>query len=244
MDGWDLDGRCCVGESAWCGASEGLGFGGDSPSWVESVTCPEPCCLTTPECCEAGSSEGAEADFVPAPQEEGPPREQSEDLKAAAVPQVPEPGSSVLVDETAPLESGPNPVPDGAPVVHEPLTMDAPTTVSPIEPEANSEPAVTDEPPAVPTTEPEPINIFEAEEGAEASVEPLRRWIHARGNRSLVARLVDLPDAESCLLETAGRRIRVPLEQLSDHDQRYVRRTVERLAAARATAQTRDTAGL
>ncbi|MFM1903062.1 MAG: y domain 1, partial [Planctomycetota bacterium] len=152
--------------------------------------------------------------------------------------------ASVLVEPNAAAADAPAAAaePAGEPVVHEPLTMDAPKAAAPEEAEAAAEPVAPES--TEPAAEPEPLNIFEAEEGAEASSEPVRRWIHARGNRSLVARLVDLPDADSCLLETAGRRIRVPLEQLSDHDQRYVRRTGERLAAVRAAAPARETAGL
>lgn len=149
-----------------------------------------------------------------------------------------EAGSSVLVEQSASPKPPVVREPATEPVVHEPLRMDA----TPAEPEAGAEPIAPEQAP--PEAEPEPVNIFEAEEGAEASLEPTRRWIHARGDRSLVARLVGLPDADTCLLEAAGRRIRVSLDSLSQHDRVYVQRTSERLAAAQATAEPRDTAGL
>ena len=74
--------------------------------------------------------------------------------------------------------------------------------------------------------------------------EPDRRWIHARGDRSLVARLVGVPDAGTCLLEAGGRQIAVPLDSLSSHDRAYVDRVGERLAAAQALGGAGDTAGL
>ena len=157
-----------------------------------------------------------------------------------------EAGSSVLVEEGGSRDAVAAPEPSAEPVVHEPLQMDAPT-VEPVEPEVPTEPVVAPEqapPETEPEPEPEPVNIFEAEEGDGAAAEPNRRWIHARGDRSLVARLVSMPDAETCLLETAGRRIRVPLQSLSQHDRVYAQRTCERLAAARAAAESRDTAGL
>ena len=153
-----------------------------------------------------------------------------------------EAGSSVLVEQGASAETPALAEPAAEPVVHEPLRMDAPKATEPVEPEAPAEPVAPEQAPAA--SQPEPVNIFEAEEGAEASREPTRRWIHARGDRSLVARLVDMPDAETCLLETAGGRIRVPLDSLSQHDQVYAQRTGARLAAARAAAKPRDTAGL
>lgn len=152
-----------------------------------------------------------------------------------------EAGSSVLVEQGASAETPAVREPAAEPVVHEPLRMDA-TPVESVEPEAGAEPVAPEQAP--PEAEPEPVNIFEAEEGAGASFEPTRRWIHARGDRSLVARLVGMPDADTCLLEAAGRRIRVSLDSLSQHDRVYVQRTGERLAAARAAAEPRDTAGL
>jgi len=150
--------------------------------------------------------------------------------------------SSVLVPdvrpEVAPVAPPETPVMRSpAPVVHDPLTMESPDATGDRGTEAVEEPIQ-------PAVEPEPVNLFEAEDGAEAAVEPTRRWIHARGDRSLVGRLVGLPNADTCVLETEGRRITVPLEKLSDHDRRYVGRTVERLAAARAAARPLETAGL
>jgi hypothetical protein len=87
-----------------------------------------------------------------------------------------------------------------------------------------------------------------------ASAEPVRRWIHASGAHSLVARLVEVEADGSCLLETEGRQIRVPLANLSGHDRDYLRaagvrlaalrEARERAAAATSTPQATDTAGL
>jgi hypothetical protein len=136
-------------------------------------------------------------------------------------------GRSDVVDEPDPSRS--------EPVVHEPLRMESADSAA--ETEAPAEPAL-------PATEPEPINIFEAEEGGEASREPVRRWIHSHGDRSIVARLVGRPDAASCLLEIGSRRLMVPLDNLSDHDRAYVDRVGERLAESRRAARPGDTAGL
>ncbi len=147
--------------------------------------------------------------------------------------------SSVLVPEGLPQQAAESEPIGPEPVVHDPLQMESPDAVE-------ETPAVEAGPPPAdtPTVEPEPVNIFEAEEGQEAAVEPVRRWIHACGDRSLVARLVGLSGPATCLLEIGSRRIAVPLDRLSDHDRSYVDRAVERLAAARGAAQAVDTAGL
>ena len=144
------------------------------------------------------------------------------------------PESSVLVPEGGQDEVVKPESVDLEPVVHDPLQMDSPD-------------AAADAPPAtevIPPSEPEPINIFEAEEETEATLEPVRRWIHVRGDRSLVARFVGLPDRATCLLEVGSRRIAVPIGNLSVYDRAYVDRTVERLAAARAADRAVDTASL
>lgn len=178
------------------------------------------------------------AEILPTVREEEVP----EAVPLGDLPPAGEAGASVLVEQDASAEPPSARDPAAEPVVHEPLRMDAPRTAEPVEPEAEADPVAPEQAP--PAAEPEPVNIFEADEAAGASLEPARRWIHARGDRSLVARLVGMPDAESCLLEAAGRRIRVPLESLSQHDQVYVQRIGEQLAAARAAAESRDTAGL
>ena len=49
----------------------------------------------------------------------------------------------------------------------------------------------------------------------------------------MVAKLVDVAGDGSCVLETDGRQIRVPLDNLSDHDRDYVRDAGVRLAAVK-----------
>jgi hypothetical protein len=96
----------------------------------------------------------------------------------------------------------------------------------------------------------------ESEPAAEdpfAAVEPPRRWIDATGTGSIVATLVDATAAGECVLEIRGRRVVVPLENLSGHDRDYVRRAGLRLATgngqesgqtATAAPAPGDTAGL
>lgn len=151
----------------------------------------------------------------------------------AMVP-VESPESSVLVPEGGQDEVVKPESVDLEPVVHDPLQMDSPDAAAEV-------PAATE---VIPPSEPEPINIFEAEEETEAALEPVRRWIHARGDRSLVARFVGLPDRATCLLEVGSRRIAVPINNLSVYDRAYVHRTIERLAAARVADRAVDTASL
>jgi hypothetical protein len=65
------------------------------------------------------------------------------------------------------------------------------------------------------------------------TAEPKRRWIHASGATSLVATLVDVADDGTCVLDTQGQRLRVPLENLSAHDRDYVGGAAVRIAARR-----------
>ena len=112
-----------------------------------------------------------------------------------------------------------------------------------------------DESPPAPADEADPF--AEADDSDSlAAAEPVRRWIHASGAHSLVARLVEVEADGSCLLETESRQIRVPLANLSGHDRDYLRAAGVRLAALRAAReraaaaaattapQATDTAGL
>lgn len=99
-----------------------------------------------------------------------------------------------------------------------------------------------------------------AEDSDPAAADPLaatelpRRWIDATGAGSIVATLVSVAGHDHCVLETRGRRVVVPLENLSRHDRDYVRRADARLAthggqapkgkAAVPAPAARDTAGL
>ena len=120
-------------------------------------------------------------------------------------------------------------------------------------PAADGEPA-TESDPAEPTEPTEPADDSAAPAADPfARGEPARRWIDATGTASMVATLIDVGADGRCVLETRGRRIAVPVENLSGHDRDYVRQAGVRLAklkadkagetAATAPAPT-DTAGL
>jgi len=112
-----------------------------------------------------------------------------------------------------------------------------------------------DEPRPVPADDSDPFAGVDDSDSL-AAAEPVRRWIHASGAHSLVARLIDVAADGGCLLETEGRQIRVPLANLSGHDRDYIRSAGVRLAALReareraaaaaatTTPQATDTAGL
>jgi hypothetical protein len=120
--------------------------------------------------------------------------------------------------------------------------------------EPAAEPAMTEEEP--PMTDQEPV----APEGGDsepadpfARGEPARRWIDASGTASMVATLIEVGADGRCVLETRGRRIAVPVENLSGHDRDYVRQAGVRLAKSRtgeagetaaAAPSPTDTAGL
>ncbi|MFM7137048.1 MAG: SHD1 domain-containing protein, partial [Planctomycetota bacterium] len=64
--------------------------------------------------------------------------------------------------------------------------------------------------------------------------EPERRWIDATGTASMVATLIEVAADGRCVLETRGRRVAVPVKNLSGHDRDYVRQAGVRLAKLRA----------
>jgi hypothetical protein len=184
---------------------------------------------------------------VPTPAEETPAEE-----TPPAVPPVPgldddEPPmeeDADPADEPAPApEPTPEPMPEPEPaepnIFEEFEDEDAPAGEEEMtdeeeasNPFADDEPeaaAADEEPLAAVDDEPEPA----AGEDPFASAEPKRRWIHASGAHSLVATLVDVAGDGSCVLETDGRQIRVPLDNLSGHDRDYVRDAGVRLAAVK-----------
>jgi len=104
----------------------------------------------------------------------------------------------------------------------------------PVSPPADDEvPPDEDQPPPAPDIDPASAADPAPGEDAAAAAEPVRRWVHASGTAILVARLVDVAGDGTCLLETEGRRIRVPLENLSGHDREYASGAGVRLAALR-----------
>ena len=100
---------------------------------------------------------------------------------------------------------------------------------------------LTEEPPAAepPAPEADPFD------GAGESGEPLRRWIDRSGGYAVVAALVDVRADGTCVLDSAGQTLTVPLESLSDHDRNYAQRAQQRLAAQRAAEpEASDTASM
>jgi hypothetical protein len=148
----------------------------------------------------------------------------------------------------------PAPAPETAPAepaVPEPFE---PADSTPVDP---SQPVEVADPFADPFAEEEPTDETPAPaEDFVTQTEPARRWIHANGGHALVATLVDVVDDGTCVLETSGQRLRVPLENLSGHDRDYVGGAAMRIAARRdakdraikaqavATPAPTDTAGM
>ena len=108
------------------------------------------------------------------------------------------------------------------------------------------------EPPAVDGTAEPTVEEPAAEEpavedpfDAAGSTEPARRWIDRTGGYAVVGTLVAVGEDGTCELAAAGRRLRVSMEALSDHDREYARRAATRLTATRAAKPTTgETAGL
>jgi hypothetical protein len=178
----------------------------------------------------------AEEPRVPAAQAPAEPEPMIEEEPAAAIepPAVEESNMFEEVERaggpTAPIDEV-APFPADAPPMPEPSAADnAP------EP-AGDEPAA-DEPA---TDEPATEDPFDAA-GAN---EPVRRWIDRTGGYAVVGTLVAVGEDGTCELAAAGRRLRVSIEALSDHDRDYARRATTRLTAGRTgKPATGDTAGL
>ena len=183
-----------------------------------------------PEPAEPNLFEEFEDEDAPAGEEEMTDEEEAsnpfaddEPEAVAADEEMADEPSDPLADEPLPADADPF---DDAPS-DDPETLDEP---GPLE---EDEVMVDDseELPAADAGEDEPAPA--AGEDPVASAEPKRRWIHASGAHSLVATLVDVAGDGSCVLETDGRRIRVPLDNLSGHDRDYVRDAGVRLAAVK-----------
>jgi hypothetical protein len=149
------------------------------------------------------------------------------DAPLSDAPPMPEPAAA----DNAPEPAGDEPAAD-EPATDEPATEE-PATDEP----ATDEPA-TDEPA---TDEPATEDPFDAA-GAN---EPVRRWIDRTGGYAVVGTLVAVGEDGTCELAAAGRRLRVSIEALSDHDRDYARRATTRLTAGgTGKPATGDTAGL
>jgi hypothetical protein len=180
----------------------------------------------------------AEEPEVPAAQAPAEPEPMIEEEPAAAIepPAVEEPNMFEEVERaggpTAPIDaitpfSADAPLPEAAaPPMPEPPAADN-------APEPASEEPAADEP----ATE-DPFD-------AAGANEPVRRWIDRTGGYAVVGTLVAVGEDGTCELAAAGRRLRVSIEALSDHDRDYARRATTRLTAGgTGKPATGDTAGL
>ena len=229
----------------------------------EPAPAPEPTPEPTPEPAEPAEPnlfEEFEDEDAPAGEEEMTDEEEAsnpfaddEPEVAAADEEMADEPSDPLADEPLPADADPF---DDAPS-EDPETLDEPGPLeedevmvddseelpaadagedepAPADPFADDEPAPpTDDDEPLPAADDEPEPEPAAGEDPFASAEPKRRWIHASGAHSLVATLVDVAGDGSCVLETDGRQIRVPLDNLSGHDRDYVRDAGVRLAAVK-----------
>jgi len=175
---------------------------------------------------------------VPAAPPPAEPEPMIEEEPAAAIepPAVEEPNMFEEVERaggsTAPIDAV-TPFPAAAPL------SDAAAPPMPEPPAADNAPVPASEEPAA--DEPATEDPFEAA-GAN---EPVRRWIDRTGGYAVVGTLVAVGEDGTCELAAAGRRLRVSIEALSDHDRDYARQATTRLTAGPAgKPATGDTAGL
>ena len=185
----------------------------------------------------------AEEPEVPAAQAPAEPEPTIEEEPAAAIepPAVEEPNMFEEVERaggpTAPIDAV-TPFPADAPLPDAPLP-DAAAPPMPEPPAADNAPEPASEEPAA--DEPATEDPFDA---ATAN-EPVRRWIDRTGGYAVVGTLVAVGEDGTCELAAAGRRLRVSIEALSDHDRDYARQATTRLTAGPAgKPATGDTAGL
>lgn len=178
----------------------------------------------------------AEEPEVPAAQAPAEPEPMIEEEPAAAIepPAVEEPNMFEEVERaggpTAPIDAV-TPFPSDAPLSDAPPMPEPPTADNAPEP-ASEEPAADE-----PATE-DPFD-------AAGANEPVRRWIDRTGGYAVVGTLIAVGEDGTCELAAAGRRLRVSIEALSDHDRDYARRATTRLTAGgTGKPATGDTAGL
>ena len=190
----------------------------------------------------------AEEPEVPPAQAPAEPEPMIEEEPAAAIepPAVEEPNMFEEVERaggpTAPIDAV-TPFPADAPLSDAPLPdaplPDATAPPMPEPPAADNAPEPASEEPAA--DEPATEDPFDAA-GAN---EPVRRWIDRTGGYAVVGTLVAVGEDGTCELAAAGRRLRVSIEALSDHDRDYARQATTRLTAGPAgKPATGDTAGL
>ena len=189
---------------------------------------------------DSAKAKEPEVPAAPAPAE---PEPMIEEEPAAAIepPAVEEPNMFEEVERaggpTAPIDAV-TPFPADAPLSDAPLP-DATAPPMPEPPAADNAPEPASEEPAA--DEPATEDPFDA---ATAN-EPVRRWIDRTGGYAVVGTLVAVGEDGTCELAAAGRRLRVSIEALSDHDRDYARQATTRLTAGPAgKPATGDTAGL
>ena len=189
---------------------------------------------------DSAKAKEPEVPAAPAPAE---PEPMIEEEPAAAIepPAVEEPNMFEEVERaggpTAPIDAV-TPFPADAPLPDAPLP-DAAAPPMPEPPAADNAPEPASEEPAA--DEPATEDPFDA---ATAN-EPVRRWIDRTGGYAVVGTLVAVGEDGTCELAAAGRRLRVSIEALSDHDRDYARQATTRLTAGPAgKPATGDTAGL
>jgi hypothetical protein len=189
---------------------------------------------------DSATAKEPEVPAAPAPAE---PEPMIEEEPAAAIepPAVEEPNMFEEVEHaggpTAPIDAV-TPFQADAPLSDAPLP-DAAAPPMPEPPAADNAPEPASEEPAA--DEPATEDPFDAA-GAN---EPVRRWIDRTGGYAVVGTLVAVDEDGTCELAAAGRRLRVSIEALSDHDRDYARRATTRLTAGRTgKPATGDTAGL
>jgi predicted component of type VI protein secretion system len=178
----------------------------------------------------------AEEPEVPAAPAEPEPMIEEEPAAAIEPPAVEEPNMFEEVERAG----GPTaPIDEVAPFPADAPLSDAAAPPMPEPPAADNAPEPASEEPAA--DEPATEDPFDAA-GAN---EPVRRWIDRTGGYAVVGTLVAVGEDGTCELATAGRRLRVSIEALSDHDRDYARRATTRLTAGgTGKPATGDTAGL
>ena len=183
----------------------------------------------------------AEEPEVPAAQAPAEPEPMIEEEPAAAI-EPPAVEESNMFEEVERAGGPTAPIDEVAPFPADAPLSDAPPMPEPAAADNAPEPAG-DEPAAdePATDEPATEDPFDAA-GAN---EPVRRWIDRTGGYAVVGTLVAVGEDGTCELAAAGRRLRVSIEALSDHDRDYARRATTRLTAGRTgKPATGDTAGL
>lgn len=95
----------------------------------------------------------------------------------------------------------------------------------------------------VPAVEGDATPLPSSDAASRGLLEPARRWIDRTGGYAVVGALVAVRSDGTCVIESQGRTIEVPLEALSEFDRDYATTAAERLAQA-SGPDAGDTVGL